>query len=111
MFNAFDLLFKKGFERVVIIGSDCPGLSSKHINNAFAELNNVDVVIGPAKDGGYYLLGMKKLHSAIFNGKNWSTDAVFKETIKSIDELQLTFSKLETLTDVDEEKDIPPEWL
>ena len=110
MCNAFDLLFKKGFERVVIIGSDCPGLSSKHINNAFAELNNVDVVIGPAKDGGYYLLGMKKLHSAIFNGKNWSTNSVYKETIKSFGELQLTFSQLEMLTDVDEVQDLPEYW-
>ena len=110
MLDAFDHLLKKNYEKVVIIGSDCPGLLSNHINNAFAELNNFDVVLGPAKDGGYYLLGMKKLHSAIFSGKNWSTDTVFIDTVKSIKALNLTFYQLETLADVDEEKDLPENW-
>ena len=110
MLHAFDHLFKKNYEKVVIIGSDCPTLTTVIIKKAFYELNAKDVVIGPAEDGGYYLLGMKKLHSEIFKDKNWSSDLVLQETLISINSLQLSSHQLETLTDVDEEKDLPLSW-
>ena len=111
MHAAFSLLFSNGYQRCVIIGSDCPGLTTDIINNAFESLKLKDIVIGAAEDGGYYLLGMKKLHSTLFKNKNWSTEYVFAETVKEIEEHGLSYTTMPILIDVDEEKDVPPEWL
>lgn len=111
MLHAFNLLFKKDYKKVVIIGSDCPELTTTHIEEAFANLEQYDVVIGPAKDGGYYLLGMKTLHTKLFEDKPWSTASVLKDTLHTIDGLNLSCHLLETLTDVDEEKDLPQNWI
>jgi rSAM/selenodomain-associated transferase 1 len=111
MMDAFEQLLNKGYIKVVIIGSDCPHLKAQHIEEAFDGLNSNDIVIGPANDGGYYLLGMKKMHPAIFQNKSWSTAFVFNETIATIKMLQLSFHQLEALTDVDEASDVPKEWL
>ncbi len=111
MSHAFDQLFKKGYEKVVIIGSDCPGLTTNHMEEAFVSLDHHDVVIGPAHDGGYYLLGMKELHPKLFENKNWSTASVFNDTMTTINMLELSCHQLEKLTDVDEEKDIPQGWI
>ncbi len=108
---AFNLLFAKGFERCIIIGSDCPGLTTEFIDSAFYNLKSNDIVIGEATDGGYYLLGMKKLHSYLFKNKNWSTETVFTETLKDIKQHGITYHRMPVLNDVDEEKDIPPEWI
>lgn len=111
MQHAFKLLFKKGYNQCVIIGSDCPYLEKEIIENAFNYLLNDDVVIGPADDGGYYLLGMKKLIPAIFKDKEWSTEKVLNQTIGDIKTLHLTYKILPVLSDVDEEKDVPKKWL
>ena len=110
MSHAFKTIYEKGYEKVSIIGSDCPDLSSKIIKEAFEKLDEKDIVIGPAKDGGYYLLGLKKLYPEIFREKNWSTGSVFNETVESLNHLKLSFHQLVTLTDLDEEKDIPLTW-
>lgn len=107
MSNAFDLLFEKEYEKVVIIGSDCLDLSADHLKSAFTQLAHNEFVIGPANDGGYYLLGMKKNHAGIFVDKNWGNDSVFTETSASIRKLGLSMYKLENLNDIDEEKDLP----
>lgn len=101
MTNAFAQVFEFGAEKALIIGSDCPKISPKIINQAFDKLNHKDVVIGPAKDGGYYLLGMKKPLSFLFENKEWSTDSVFEDTVVDIIENRLTYARLETLSDVD----------
>lgn len=106
MENAFEDLFDKGYRKIVIIGTDCPELNSEIITNAFSSLNTQDVVIGPARDGGYYLLGMKQLHSSLFKNMRWSTSEVLKETINKCRILKLNFDLLPTLTDIDEEKDL-----
>ena len=111
MHEAFNLLFKKGYKHCIIIGSDCPGLTNEIINDAYVALNTNDVVIGAATDGGYYLLGMKKLHNSLFKNKNWSTENVFTETLVDIKQHALTYKTLPVLHDVDEEKDVPAEWL
>lgn len=111
MYSAFDYVLSKGYGKVCIIGSDCYELSSAIIEQAFAFLDGSDVVIGPAKDGGYYLLGMKILHPGLFQNKSWSTDSVLEETLKDIERLKLSFQKLPQLTDVDEAKDVPAAWL
>lgn len=110
MKHAFEYLFTRGYSKVVIIGSDCPGLTASHINEAFLSMENYDISLGPAQDGGYYLLGMKKMHLEIFDGKSWSSAKLFKETINTLDDLNLTYNILETLIDVDEEQDIPEGW-
>ena len=106
MNNAFAASFKKGYDSVVIIGTDCPELDEATIMNAFACLHFNDVVIGPAEDGGYYLLGMKQLHSTLFENIRWSTPTVLAETIEICKSHNLTYTLLPTLHDVDEEKDL-----
>ena len=111
MQEAFNLLFNNGYKHCIIIGSDCPSLTKEIVDNAFESLKTNDVVIGKARDGGYYLLGMKALHRPFFNNKNWSTENVFNETIKDIKTLELSFKTMPVLNDVDEEGDVPREWL
>ncbi|MCY7293150.1 MAG: TIGR04282 family arsenosugar biosynthesis glycosyltransferase [Ferruginibacter sp.] len=108
---AFEELFNKGYKQCVIIGSDCPGLTKEIVEEAFLDLLENDVAIGPAVDGGYYLLGMNKIILPLFNNKDWGTDSVFKQTITDIENLQLTYKILSVLNDVDEEKDVPDGWL
>ncbi len=110
MLSAFLQVLDKGYQNVCIIGSDCYELSTTIVDAAFAALNHVDVVVGPATDGGYYLLGMKEMHKGIFENKNWSSETVFTETVQSIIEAELTYQTLPALNDVDEEKDLPEEW-
>lgn len=111
MQNAFEMLFNKGYDQCIIIGSDCPGLEKEIVESAFTYLLNEDVVIGPAVDGGYYLLGIKMMIAEIFNDKEWSTHKVLKQTIKDIEKINLTYRILPFLNDVDEEKDVPADWL
>lgn len=107
MKQAFDELFQMGYQKVIILGTDCPELESQHIQNAIIELDEKDVVIGPAKDGGYYLLGKKKMIANLFGNKLWSTDQVFNQTLSDLERLNISYSLLSTLTDIDEEAD----WL
>ena len=111
MQHSFQFLFEKGYNHVLIIGSDCPGLDADIISKGFEELNEADIVIGPATDGGYYLLGMDKMHPSLFQNKSWSTGTVFDDTISDINAAGLSFFTLPGLSDVDEEKDIPAAWL
>lgn len=106
MCKAFQYAFDSGNDKAVIIGTDCPGLNASLIQNAFIELSNSDVVIGPAMDGGYYLLGMKKCYAELFNGIVWSTSDVREATIEKCIQLNLHYHQLEMLPDIDEEKDL-----
>lgn len=111
MLQAFETVFAKGYDSVMIIGSDCHELTAAIVQQAFWLLQEGDVVIGPARDGGYYLLGMKKIHPKLFIDKAWSTSTVFSDTQNTISELGLTCRELPLLNDVDEEKDVPLAWL
>lgn len=111
MHRAFARLFAEGYGKVVIIGSDCPGLSADDIDTAFSALDNDEVVIGPAADGGYYLLGMRKLHTSLFEARDWSHGQVFNRTMADIMKEGLSVHILRTLHDVDEASDVPLEWL
>lgn len=106
MKNAFEQIFALGADEAVIIGSDCPQLSSHIIEDAFTLLDTKDVCIGPAKDGGYYLLGMKKPLPFLFENKEWSTDSVFGDTVINLNENQLSFGLLPPLSDVDTVDDL-----
>lgn len=84
MANAFQEGFASGFERIIIIGSDMYDLSEKSLQDAFSALLENDFVIGPAKDGGYYLLGMKTFKPNLFQQKDWGNDTVLRDTLKNL---------------------------
>jgi rSAM/selenodomain-associated transferase 1 len=111
MQHAFTALFQAGYERVIIIGSDCLELTAEIIQKGFLQLEEKDVVIGPSLDGGYYLLGMKHLRPALFQGKTWSSASVLADTIADCLEHTLSHSLLPQLNDIDEEKDVPENLL
>ncbi|WP_354355268.1 TIGR04282 family arsenosugar biosynthesis glycosyltransferase [Pedobacter sp. UYP30] len=106
MKNAFSFLFEQGFKQVLIIGSDCYQLTSKAIEQAIKLLDESDLVLGPAVDGGYYLLGMSKLYSVLFENKTWSTDSVAAQTLQDAEKLDLKVVQLQALFDVDEFDDL-----
>ncbi|MBX0332518.1 TIGR04282 family arsenosugar biosynthesis glycosyltransferase [Pontibacter sp. HSC-14F20] len=110
MEKAFREAFAEGYASVVIIGSDCRQLTSEIINQAFEALKTHEVVIGPALDGGYYLLGMKRLHPEFFQNKRWSTEHVFPDTLHDIERLHLSHTLLPALSDVDELEDLQENW-
>ena len=107
MESAFYRIFRSESDPVkaVLIGSDCPELTSVHINQAFELLDTNDVVLGPALDGGYYLIGMKKNHPAIWLEIDWSTDRVYQQTIDKINKFNLLYSVLPVLQDIDTQDD------
>lgn len=105
MREAFSALFEEGYSKIVIIGSDCLALSGDIIERAFHILNEKEVVIGPAIDGGYYLLGMKKLWPFIFENKQWSTENVFEQTIRDLKKANIPYGELIALRDIDTEED------
>ncbi|MEO9869331.1 TIGR04282 family arsenosugar biosynthesis glycosyltransferase [Ekhidna sp.] len=100
MSTAFDEAFDS-HNKVVIIGSDCYDLNSKIIKKAFEMLDENDLVVGPAKDGGYYLLGMSEYLPQLFQNKEYSTDSVLKELLNEAEELELSVHQLPTLSDID----------
>ncbi|MGI8601238.1 MAG: TIGR04282 family arsenosugar biosynthesis glycosyltransferase [Chitinophagaceae bacterium] len=106
MMNAFKDVFQMGYSKAVVIGTDCPSLTEDIINDAFNKLNNNDIVIGPAFDGGYYLLGMKILHTSLFQNIEWSTSQVLEQTTAKMNSHNLSYSLLQELHDIDEEKDL-----
>jgi rSAM/selenodomain-associated transferase 1 len=106
MRHAFDETLQQ-HDYAVIIGSDCAALQSEILAEAFASLEQHDIVIGPALDGGYYLLGMKKQHNSLFENIEWSTDSVLKYTLAQAKTLNLSVHQLQALSDIDNEND----WL
>lgn len=104
MQNAFSELFEMGYEKVLIVGSDIFELDQSDIENAFEVLQTTETVIGPATDGGYYLLGMKERNVAIFQNKNWGTSTVLEETLSDL--RQKKYVLLEERNDVDYYQDI-----
>ncbi len=92
-------------QKVVIIGSDCAALTSDIIQAAFDALDSHDVSIGPALDGGYYLLGLRAAHQSLFEDIAWSTASVLEATLQKAKSLQLSVYQLPTLSDIDNEAD------
>ncbi|RMB62854.1 glycosyltransferase [Dokdonia sinensis] len=106
MHNAFAKAYSDGYEKVLIVGSDLFDLRPKHIEQAFMALDTNDVVIGPAQDGGYYLLGMNKLVKDVFYNKEWGGETVFEATTKDLQSYEV--ATLETLNDIDFAEDLKP---
>ncbi|MDZ7658770.1 TIGR04282 family arsenosugar biosynthesis glycosyltransferase [Fodinibius sp.] len=103
---AFKKAFADGYQKVVIIGSDCSALNPEFIEESFKALENNQAVIGPANDGGYYLLGMLAFYPSLFENKAWSTSSVFEETIRQFKEMNISYKQLPMLNDIDTEEDL-----
>ena len=106
MKTALKEVFTQGHQKAIIIGSDCPDLDNTVLEEAIDQLFDNDLVIGPAKDGGYYLIGMKKLHDTLFENMPWSTSEVFINTFAEANRLGLKTSLLRELSDVDVYEDL-----
>jgi rSAM/selenodomain-associated transferase 1 len=106
MLNSFKELFNQGFTRIIIIGSDCLQLKTETIEEAVAVLESNSAVIGPARDGGYYLLGLTELYPDLFINKPWSTDQVFAKTIDDFNKQGISYAMLEELSDIDDITDL-----
>lgn len=106
MKNAFSDGFNLGYQSIVLIGSDLPEISVSIINNGFDELQKSEIVFGPAHDGGYYLIGMKKMHHTVFKNKPWSQSNLLDVTLAELKESNSTISLLETLNDIDTYEDL-----
>ncbi|RMA66468.1 TIGR04282 family arsenosugar biosynthesis glycosyltransferase [Ulvibacter antarcticus] len=104
MENAFKDVFSMGYESAIIIGSDMYDLSQKDLEEAFQVLTSNNLVIGPAQDGGYYLLGMKEVFPALFKGKNWGTDSVLQNTLEDLK--NETYIQLSLRNDIDYYEDM-----
>ena len=104
---AVEIHFRNGATSVVIIGSDCPDITAQDIRNAHNALTNADVVLGPATDGGYWLIGLRRPTVGVFDNIAWSTDAVFRKTCERAASLNLSLATLRPLDDVDTHDD----WL
>jgi uncharacterized protein len=103
MINAFRRGFAEGFTHIVLIGSDIPSLQGHIIRKGFARLKSQDAVIGPASDGGYYLLGFRSgtFHPEALQGISWSTAQVFSQTMRILTERKLRVSVLPPCSDID----------
>lgn len=103
---AFRQAFENGYKKAVIIGSDCAALTNQIIKQAFQVLDDSEVVIGPSKDGGYYLLGMSSFYPQLFENIKWSTPTVCAKTIAKVKRLDLSLQLMPKLNDIDTEQDL-----
>jgi rSAM/selenodomain-associated transferase 1 len=103
---AFAAHFLADAQRVIIIGSDCPDVTAADIEDAWLALEGHDVVLGPALDGGYWLIGLRAASPELFADMPWSTDRVFGETMHRARERNMRVAVLHELSDVD----TPADW-
>ena len=106
--NAFRTVFDLGARRAAVIGTDCLSITGEIITETLQHLDKKDVVIGPAEDGGYYLLGLSRNIPELFDSIDWSTDKVFRQTVEKTKRLKLSYTTLEPLKDLDEPSDLSP---
>jgi hypothetical protein len=106
MAHAFQEAFQAGMDRVVVIGSDCPGITDTILLRAFRALTHTDVVLGPALDGGYYLIGLRRFISRLFVDIPWGTETVLAQTRQVVRDLGFSLELLEYLGDVDRPEDL-----
>jgi rSAM/selenodomain-associated transferase 2/rSAM/selenodomain-associated transferase 1 len=104
--HAFGTVFEHGAKKAIVLATDVPGLSAHIIDEAFQALDSSDVVLGPCPDGGYYLLGIKRLYKELFADIPWSTNQVLNKTLHVMTKLGLTLRLLPALADIDTEADL-----
>lgn len=110
MSAAFARAFERGARRVAIIGTDALGVTGDVVAGALAALADADVVLGPAHDGGYYLLALRQPHPELFEGIAWSTGTVREETLRRAAASGLAVHQRPPLRDVDTLEDLRAEW-
>ncbi|MBC1235756.1 TIGR04282 family arsenosugar biosynthesis glycosyltransferase [Nostoc sp. 2RC] len=98
--------FQSGAEKAIIIGTDCPGLNPEILATAFDKLRTFDLVLGPALDGGYYLIGLRQLIPELFANIEWGTANVFQKTVEIAQKVNLSYVNLVSLADVDRPEDL-----
>ena len=106
MNQAFETMFARGYKRVLIVGTDVPSLPLDHYQQALAQLESHDLVLGPALDGGYYLIGLKRAAPDLFVGIPWSTERVLGMTQEKATTLGLKTALLPAWRDVDTIEDV-----
>ncbi|WP_339893847.1 TIGR04282 family arsenosugar biosynthesis glycosyltransferase [uncultured Algibacter sp.] len=106
MKNAFKKGFEDGYEHIVLIGSDLPDITANHINQGLEALKQNQMTFGPAEDGGYYLIGLSKMHHFVFDNKPWSETNLLEETLSELKENGVTFTTLDILNDIDTYEDL-----
>ena len=104
--QALGRLFDLGYKRVLALNSDGPSLPLDYLHQAIQCLNQADLVLGPAQDGGYYLVGMKQLHQEIFQGIAWSTERVLSQTLARAQGLSLSVAQTPPWYDIDTPSDL-----
>jgi len=110
MADAFARAFARGARRVAIVGTDAPGLSRDTVREALSALGVADVVLGPADDGGYYLIGLRAPHPGLFASIEWSTPSVREQTLARAAAAGLSVREIGPLRDVDTLEDLRAEW-
>lgn len=115
MWRAFREAFEDNFRRVVIVGCDCPGIHETILETSLDLLKEKDLVLGPANDGGYYLVGMRKPHRELFVDVSWGSDRVLAQTLVIAREQGLSVSLVSALDDIDRPEDLnklnAEEWI
>lgn len=104
--RAFSHAFEQGAHAAIAIGIDCPDISADLLNTAFRQLDTIDVVLGPANDGGYYLIGLSTLMPDLFQGIHWGTEIVLQQTLSRATEINRGVAQLQPLADVDRPEDL-----
>jgi uncharacterized protein len=106
MSNAFLHAFAAGYTKVLLIGSDCPDISRAIVNRGVLLLDTQDIVLGPAHDGGYYLIGLRRPEPELFLNIEWGTGRVLQQTLDTIERSGLTVGRLPQLHDIDRIEDL-----
>jgi rSAM/selenodomain-associated transferase 1 len=105
MLHGFASALDAGADQAVLIGSDCPAMTAEYIRQACAALRASDLVLGPAEDGGYVLIGCKQVYAELFANIPWGSDKVLARTLEQAEQLELSVTLLATLWDVDRPED------
>ena len=111
MAHAFRWGFQRGYERLVLVGSDIAGLNAPDLDQAFRWLDEVPAVFGPANDGGYYLIGLRQMLPSLFENKAWSTESVLSDSLRDLRLAQFDFRLLPEVADIDLVEDLRGTWL
>jgi rSAM/selenodomain-associated transferase 1 len=106
MNNAFLQAFAAGYTKTLLIGSDCPDISRAIVTRGFALLDTHNIVLGPAYDGGYYLIGLCRPEPELFSDMEWGTERVLQQTLDKINVLGMTAAFLPKLRDIDRIEDL-----
>lgn len=106
MTHAFEHIFATGYTRAVMLGTDCPDIEGATVVKALKYLRRADVALGPAEDGGYYLIGINELHPDLFRNIDWGSAKVLKQTVEIVKNLNLIPAYLPPLRDIDTPEDL-----